>query len=703
MIRGIKTSVEKENLDECYLNPKDSIINEHYNQLLFKSLPNNLLFYLPLNEILIIILEEKIIIYDIKISVTENLKIIDEILYKDIIAEFSDIKNNKNDYEKVDKNKKTTYFIGLNFISKEQEDKQIKNIIISDDFYNKKGLFIIIIEFMNLDLYIIEYNLLYEINNNPKYNLILKTNKNMFIDKKENLNIINKLNENYYKNSYKTKFKIIKYLNLKIFLLYQHQYTFYIYNFMINEISLFTNIIKNRNKNSQYILTYDKISLKNEFINFDANYCYNETKSIDYFEFITITIKNQIYYQLFSLDNNGNQKFYKQIICQEIKIDNKANISSIKYYKNINESINDLFSEKIFFIIQLNQIFIANYIIQKEFDEKISININYKYLLNITGFSEERIYNIFLLQKKYLYIFTRKNKYIEYNLDLNKMKNNKNTETITINEKPKFFKITKFIYDIKPFQSENGFFILITQNSIRPINMNIIYKINYNNLIQIKNNFCEDLILGLRNSNQKIEIPNKDNNIIYNKKYNYFINKIFKGQNPFVNKKDNHKMEIEDESKDKSEQNGDNESIENEDEDKFERKNEFDDLMNINSDKYKNMEKINIKENNIIKNEIIDIYKKKLDKIITNKEYLKYLNNEKYKCEFCGEKYNHYDNNERIYKCCKNDITFSCCLTSMPINNNFLWCSYCTLFYSCEINLFYCIVCDRILNKLDSL
>ena len=703
MIRGIKTSVEKENLDECYLNPKDSIINEHYNQLLFKSLPNNLLFYLPLNEILIIILEEKIIIYDIKISVTENLKIIDEILYKDIIAEFSDIKNNKNDYEKVDKNKKTTYFIGLNFISKEQEDKQIKNIIISDDFYNKKGLFIIIIEFMNLDLYIIEYNLLYEINNNPKYNLILKTNKNMFIDKKENLNIINKLNENYYKNSYKTKFKIIKYLNLKIFLLYQHQYTFYIYNFMINEISLFTNIIKNRNKNSQYILTYDKISLKNEFINFDANYCYNETKSIDYFEFITITIKNQIYYQLFSLDNNGNQKFYKQIICQEIKIDNKANISSIKYYKNINESINDLFSEKIFFIIQLNQIFIANYIIQKEFDEKISININYKYLLNITGFSEERIYNIFLLQKKYLYIFTRKNKYIEYNLDLNKMKNNKNTETITINEKPKFFKITKFIYDIKPFQSENGFFILITQNSIRPINMNIIYKINYNNLIQIKNNFCEDLILGLRNSNQKIEIPNKDNNIIYNKKYNYFINKIFKGQNPFVNKKDNHKMEIEDESKDKSEQNGDNESIENEDEDNFERKNEFDDLMNINSDKYKNMEKINIKENNIIKNEIIDIYKKKLDKIITNKEYLKYLNNEKYKCEFCGEKYNHYDNNERIYKCCKNDITFSCCLTSNPINNNFLWCSYCTLFYSCEINLFYCIVCDRILNKLDSL
>ena len=81
--------------------------------------------------------------------------------------------------------------MGLNFIAKENEDKQIKNILISDDFYNKKGIFIIIIEFMNLDIYIIEYNLLYEINYNPKLTLILKTDKNMFLDKKANLNIIN--------------------------------------------------------------------------------------------------------------------------------------------------------------------------------------------------------------------------------------------------------------------------------------------------------------------------------------------------------------------------------------------------------------------------------------------------------------------------------------------------------------------------------
>ena len=703
MIRGIKTCVEKENLDECYLNPKDNIINEHYNQLLFKSLPDNLLFYLPLNEILIIILEEKLIIYDIKISVTESLKIIDEVFYKDIINDFSNIKNNKNEFEKIDKNKKTTYFMGLNFIAKEHEDRQIKNILISDDFYNKKGLFIIIIEFMNLDIYIIEYNLLYEINNNPKLTLILKTDKNMFLDKKANLNIINKLNENYYKNSYKTKFKIIKYLNYKIFLLYQHQYNFYIYNFVINEISLFANINKNqnRNKNNEFFLTYNKIFLKEDITHFDSNYCYNEINYSDYFEFVYITIKNEVYYNLFLLENNNNNnKNFKQIIKYKINIDDESNISNIKYYKN-NEKNNDLLSEKIFFIIQLNKIIIVKYFIENTNNDNLSINIYFKYLLNIVEFSEERIYNIFYLQNKYLYIFSRKNKYIEYDFDIKKFNNNKTLEEITISEKPKIFQITKFIYDIKPFQSENGFFLLITQNPIRPINMNIVYKINYNNISPIENNFSEGLILGLRNIKEKIEFINKDNNYLYNKRYIYFTNKIFKGQKLFIENNNYNEMDIDDEAN-----NEDNEKeIDDEDGDGNgydEIKNDYDDLMNINSEKYKNLEKISIKENNIIKNEIIDFYTKKLEKIITKDEYLKYLNNENNKCEFCGEKYINFDKSERIYKCSNNDITFSCCLTNKPIDNNFLWCSYCTLFYSTEIKLFYCIVCEKILTNLDS-
>ena len=89
VIKDIKTSVIKESINECYLNPKDNIINEHYNQLLFKNLSSNLLFYLPLNELLVLVLEEKLIIYDLKISITENLRILDEIFYtKDIISNF---------------------------------------------------------------------------------------------------------------------------------------------------------------------------------------------------------------------------------------------------------------------------------------------------------------------------------------------------------------------------------------------------------------------------------------------------------------------------------------------------------------------------------------------------------------------------------------------------------------------------------------
>ena len=699
MIRGIKTSVEKENPDECYLNPKDTIVNEHYNQLLFKSLPVNLLFYLPLNEILVIILEEKFIIYDIKISLTENLKIIDEVFYKNIINDFPG--ESKNDNEKIDKNKKTNYFMGLNFIAKEHEDKQIKNILISDEFYNKKGLFIIIIEFMNLDLYIIEYNLLNEINNSPKLRLILKADKNLFIDKKSNFDIITKLNENYYKNSYKTKFETIKYLNYKIFFLYQHQYNFYIYNFIINEISLFANNNnKNRNINNEYFLSYDKITLKEEFTNFGANYCYNDINFIDYFEFITTSINNKIYYYLFLIEKINGKKNFKQILNKEIQIDNNANISNIKYYKNNNEKSSDLLNEKIIFFIQLNKIYIINYYLTKENKGNIFLNIKYKLLLNIVEFSEEQIYNIFYLQNRYLYIFTRKNKYIEYDLSLDKIKNNNNQEIVTIDEKPKYFKITKFIYDIKPFQSENGFFILITQNPIRPINMNIIYKINYNHLMKINNNFSEGLILGLRNANQEISFTNQENYYIYNKRYIYFINKIFKGQKYLLDNNGSNQMEINNEDKNEENENDNSNDMEEED---INNNYANDDLMDINNEKYKNMEKISIKENEVIKNELIEIYSKKLDKILQQNEYLKYLNNEKYKCEFCEEKFVNYDNKERIFLCSNNDITFSCCLTNSPINNSFLWCSYCNLFYSQDLKLYYCIVCDRILNNLDSL
>ena len=685
-MKDIKTSIINENIDECYLNPKDNIINEHYNQLLFKNLPDNLLFYLPLNEIFILVLEEKLVIYDIKISVTENLKILDEIYYlKDIINFFNiNDKTNKIENEKIksEKNRSSNYFLELNFIDKEQEDKQIKNISISDKFFDHKGYFIIIIEFKNLDIYIIEYNLLYEINNMPKMKLISKSSKTMFIEKNVN-NTFNKNEENMVKNTSKTNIKIINDNNRNIFIIYQHKNNFYIYDLIINEISLFGNTYSKENEKS---LKFNKISLKNEFIHFDANYC--SFSSFNYFEFITVTKNNIIYYYLLEMkyDKEFGKK-YVQILAEEMNLDNISNISDIKYFREKSNVYDDLLKERIFFVIKLNQVLIIKYNILKDKKENLRMNICYRYLIDIIEFAEEQIYKIFFLHHQYFYSFTRKGKYIENICNLEKLKNNENIETIIIKEKPKYFKISKFIYDIKPFQSENGFFFLVTQYPMRPINMNILYKINYSNLKPINDNFVEGLLISLRQKQKEINIEKENKNYyLYNKRFEFFINKIYKGQSNLIDNIDN-KMVIE-----KKDNNIDEEN-----------ENKNDDLMNVNSDEYNKCEKQSLIEINKIKKELISYFKKQLEKVIKTDDYLIYLKNQEYKCEFCKELYKEYDKENMFYKCINNDITFSCCISYRPINDNFFWCSYCNLFYSEKIKIFYCVVCDRILSKLDSL
>ena len=685
-MKDIKTSIISENIDECYLNPKDNIINEHYNQLLFKNLPDNLLFYLPLNEIFILVLEEKLVIYDIKISVTENLKILDEIYYlKDIINFFNiNDKTNKIENEKIksEKNRSSNYFLDLNFIDKEQEDKQIKNISISDKFFDHKGYFIIIIEFKNLDIYIIEYNLLYEINNMPKMKLISKSSKSMFIEKNLN-NTFNKNDENLVKNTSKTNIKIINDNNRNIFIIYQHKNNFYIYDLIINEISLFGNTYSKENEKS---LKFNKISLKNEFIHFDANYC--SFSSFNYFEFITVTKNNIIYYYLLEMkyDKEFGKK-YVQILAEEMNLDNISNISDIKYFREKSNVYDDLLKERIFFVIKLNQVLIIKYNILKDKKENLRMNICYRYLIDIIEFAEEQIYKIFFLHHQYFYSFTRKGKYIENICNLEKLKNNENIETIIIKEKPKYFKISKFIYDIKPFQSENGFFFLVTQYPMRPINMNILYKINYSNLKPINDNFVEGLLISLRQKQKEINIEKENKNYyLYNKRFEFFINKIYKGQSNLIDNIDN-KMVIE-----KKDNNIDEEN-----------ENKNDDLMNVNSDEYNKSEKQSLIEINKIKKELISYFKKQLEKVIKTDDYLIYLKNQEYKCEFCKELYKEYDKENMFYKCINNDITFSCCISYRPINDNFFWCSYCNLFYSEKIKIFYCVVCDRILSKLDSL
>ena len=178
---------------------------------------------------------------------------------------------------------------------------------------------------------------------------------------------------------------------------------------------------------------------------------------------------------------------------------------------------------------------------------------------------------------------------------------------------------------------------------------------HYSNISPIKYNyFSEGLMLTLR-YNKKETILDKENKDFYlfNKRYDYFINKI------------------------------------------------YDDLMKINSALYKEKEKQSLIQNEKIKKDLILFFQKKFENLKNNE--IKYINNDKYKCEFCGEKFKEFDKEKMWYKCNNDEITFSCCLSCQPINDDFFWCSYCDLFYSNEINIFYCIICEKILSKLDSM
>ena len=125
-----------------------------------------------------------------------------------------------------------------------------------------------------------------------------------------------------------------------------------------------------------------------------------------------------------------------------------------------------------------------------------------------------------------------------------------------------------------------------------------------------------------------------------------------------------------------------------------------DDLMKINSALYNEKEKQSSIENDKIKNDIILLFQKKYENFKKNESM--FINNDKYKCEFCGEKIKLFDKEKICYKCYNDEMIFACCISNEPINNNFFWCSYCNLFYSNKINIFYCIICEKILSKLDS-
>ena len=466
-----KTIIEKESLNEFYLNPKDIIFDEKINEINYNL---NTFYYLSYNELLVILFENNISFIDIKKSICKNITIIKYININEIFLNNFNIKE-----EKKIKIIKSNNFSNFCFNIRENELKLIKNFNVLE-FKNCLNKIFIIIEFKNLDFIILKYN---NIQIDNKYTVLYKHSKNYF------LNLFNSFLLNYESNLIYNYNSIIKIKNnyifhfvesiLFIFELNENNYTF-LHKIKLNiEIKKFL-VFKNKNKNE---------------------YC-----------FILLNNNNNIEYFYFDI-NNLNVLNKKQI-----NIENLSNINILKIIK-LNQD------KKYFLFSELNNI----YIYTINFENKL---IEYYLKINFIYFEDCLIKDFFICMKNILYAFNSNGEYSYEYLNIENNNNNNNDNNI-INNKIKNLNLVKYIYDIILFKNKFGFFILGTQNNIKFGNINIsiflpieIIDNNPINEIFLNNNlysnfFNELLIYNLRFKNDII-----NNNNIYYKRLNFYLNKI---------------------------------------------------------------------------------------------------------------------------------------------------------------------------------
>lgn len=235
-----KTIIEKESLNEFYLNPKDIIFDEKINEINYNL---NTFYYLSYNELLVILFENNISFIDIKKSICKNITIIKYININEIFLNNFNIKE-----EKKIKIIKSNNFSNFCFNIRENELKLIKNFNVLE-FKNCLNKIFIIIEFKNLDFIILKYN---NIQIENKYTVLYKHSKNYF------LSLYNSFILNYESNLIYNYNSIIKIKNnyifhfvesiLFIFELNENNYKF-LHKIKLNiEIKKFL-VFKNKNKN----------------------------------------------------------------------------------------------------------------------------------------------------------------------------------------------------------------------------------------------------------------------------------------------------------------------------------------------------------------------------------------------------------------------------------------------------------------------
>ena len=510
---------------------------------------------------------------------------------------------------------------------------------------------------------------------------------------------LSNLNNNFSEESKNSSFKIFskydfKILDYKLIKFEIKQNNFFIFFILIDENNdilieaylILINKIEKNYKNEKFLLFKKEINFSNE----------ND-----------FSIFNEV---------NNIQKIYEPSVISEINIiqeENKENfflfitkLNKIIIYKiflnekNFTEKISNISTEN--FKLKFKNQTIENisnndfHNTNNNFDTiKILENIDLVGIINFQGFADlqNQIKNSFVINN-FLYCFDIKGNYSFYFLKdllenpINYSKNIKNNlrypiPTINVMQ-VKGLSLTREIYEIIPFITQRGFFILSSYSILKNQDFNLLYFLPKN--LQV--NF--DAKKFSKNP-EKLNFFTNNNTLIseYILRKLRIPNEIF----DYVNNIINNELKS-------------NDSTGN--------------LLKYRVDYYLNRLKF--------KNDWVDDYKiRKIIKIILEKfkiflnleeknlsEFSDKKENFKTICEICYDKDLDYNQDEYGYICKNDHYVPCCCLTRIPLvkfseekitQNKFYVCNFCDLFYDSEqidnIGIFKsCIVCMNKINKL---
>lgn len=420
-----KPKLNTETNEEFYLNPKDMINND---KIYDSTFPLDVMYYLPLNELLIILFEGDIVVVDIKRTISKNFTIIKKIHINDLYkTHFKFIPEEKKNAKLIVHRDFSTFCYKF----KENDLDKIKNFSFVEIKNNLNTVYFLV-EFLNLDFLIIKYD---NINNQAKYDLVYSHTKNIFLKLGKNMKF------NYESSlifNYRT---CVLTLNEKI-----QPLNFYVFHLCENKIFIF-------NFSDMKYKYITKLETDFEIKNIIADFFQIEEDQYNHFIFYTVSTLNLVQKIVF---NFSNKKIIENTIINNTdSFENEGNITLIKF-----DFLQKIISKVVLFA-QMNKIYIYDI-----------NNNNLIKSITFSLFEDWVISYCFIQSDDILYIFNSNGEYA-----YNQIEQREDDEINITNSSCQSLVLSKQIYSIKQFETKIGFFILSTQTPIKLLNSNVTYLI----------------------------------------------------------------------------------------------------------------------------------------------------------------------------------------------------------------------------------